>query len=227
MTGPRLIVNADDFGRSRGINAGTIKSHRHGIVTSASMMVRWPAAEEAAAYAREHPGLSTGLHVDLGEWAYAEGDWHEVYGIPEDLERAVTDQLSRFRELVGRAPTHLDSHQHAHRKEPATSILLGVAEELGVPLRSFSPRVTYIGAFYGQTSTGDPVPDAITVEGLIAIISGLGGGFTELSCHPGDGSDLDSSYCAERAVEVATLCDPRVRAALAARNVHLASFSDL
>ena len=62
-----LIVNADDFGQSHGVNRGIMQAHRRGIVTSASLMVRWLAASEAAAYAREHPSLSLGLHVDLGE----------------------------------------------------------------------------------------------------------------------------------------------------------------
>jgi predicted glycoside hydrolase/deacetylase ChbG (UPF0249 family) len=51
MAGPRLlVVNADDFGRSRGVNAGVIAAHERGIVTSASLMVRWPAARGAADY---------------------------------------------------------------------------------------------------------------------------------------------------------------------------------
>ena len=47
-----LIVNADDFGQSPGVNAGVIEAHERGIVTSASMMVCWPAAAGAADYAR-------------------------------------------------------------------------------------------------------------------------------------------------------------------------------
>jgi len=49
-----LIVNADDFGQSTGINRGIIEAHERGVVTSASLMVRWPAAIDAAQYAREH-----------------------------------------------------------------------------------------------------------------------------------------------------------------------------
>ena len=56
-----LIVNADDFGQSPGVNRGIIEAHEHGIVTSASLMVRWPAAASAAAYAREHARLGLGL----------------------------------------------------------------------------------------------------------------------------------------------------------------------
>jgi chitin disaccharide deacetylase len=64
------LVNTDDFGQSPGVNEGVITAHEHGIVTSASLMVRWPAATPAAKYARGHPRLSVGLHVDLGEWAF-------------------------------------------------------------------------------------------------------------------------------------------------------------
>ena len=50
----RLIVNADDFGRTDGVNRGIITAHERGIVTAATLMVRWPAAVRAGAYAR-HP----------------------------------------------------------------------------------------------------------------------------------------------------------------------------
>ena len=88
-----LIVNADDFGRSPGVNRGIIEAHGSGIVTSASLMVRWPAAAEAAAYAREHPDLVVGLHFDLGEWIYREGAWlpaSEV--VPADNSTAMMEE---------------------------------------------------------------------------------------------------------------------------------------
>jgi len=79
-----LIVNADDFGRSPGINDGVLRAHREGIVTSASLMVRWPAAVEAARYAREHPHLSVGLHLDFGEWSFRDGEWVPEYEVVAD-----------------------------------------------------------------------------------------------------------------------------------------------
>src|SRR4051794_38738921 len=78
-----LIVNADDFGRSQAVNRGVASAHENGIVTSASLLVCWPAAMEAAAYAQEHPKISLGLHIDLGEWIYREGRWEAVYEMPE------------------------------------------------------------------------------------------------------------------------------------------------
>ncbi len=79
-----LIVTADDFGRSAAINHGVALAHERGIVTSASLMVRWPAAADAAAYARRHPALGTGLHFDLGEWVHDGSGWAPVYRVVED-----------------------------------------------------------------------------------------------------------------------------------------------
>src|SRR5712691_10496693 len=123
-----LIVNADDFGQSHSVNSGIIEAYEHGIVTSTSLMVRWPAAAEAAAYSRQHPNLSLGLHVDLGEWAYCGEQWKSLYQVvPSNDMIAVADEVSRqlttFRRLVGKDPTHIDSHQHVHLGEPLRTVL--------------------------------------------------------------------------------------------------------
>jgi len=232
MPARRLIVNADDFGLSRGVNRGIIEAHARGIVTSASLMVRCPAAVEAAAYGREHPRLSVGLHVDLGESVYRDGGWVARYVVVPAGESAVVGtevlrQLDVFRELMGSDPTHLDSHQHVHREEPVRSILVSVARDIGVPLRHCTPGVRYCGEFYGQTRTGDLFPEAIGVERLIALLRGLSGEVTELACHPGYDPDLDTAYRTERAAEVAALCDPLVRAALTEEGIELCSFRGL
>ena len=68
MTGTSVryvIVNADDFGSSEGINRGIIEAHETGIVTSASLMVNAPATEAAVELARDHQALSLGLHVNF------------------------------------------------------------------------------------------------------------------------------------------------------------------
>lgn len=61
----RLIVNADDFGRSHEINEAVIRAHREGILTTASLMVNESSAEEAVALARKNPSLGVGLHLVL------------------------------------------------------------------------------------------------------------------------------------------------------------------
>jgi predicted glycoside hydrolase/deacetylase ChbG (UPF0249 family) len=226
-----LIVNADDFGLSAGVNRGIAEAHEQGIVTSASLMVRWPAAAEAAAYAHQHPRLSVGLHFDLGEWAYADEAWRPVYEVvPADNAAAVQAELARqleaFRALMHCDPTHLDSHQHVHRSEPVGSIVAHAARKMGIVVRSLNPAVRYCGQFYGQSDKGYPYPEGISVEALLKLLHELPPGCTEIGCHPGQSGDVGSIYCHERGVECQTLCDPRVRGAIATEGILLSSFSD-
>jgi len=221
-----LIVNADDFGQSAGVNQGVIKAHEHGIVTSASLMVRWPASAEAAAYARTSTRLSVGLHIDLGEWTRRDGDWVALYEVVATGNAAavvaeVDRQIESFRRLVGRDPSHLDSHQHVHRDPPVREVVLDCGRRLEVPVRHFTPGVSYCGAFYGQSVKGESCLDSITADALIALIRGLPPGITELACHPAIGDDLNSMYRSERSLEVAALCEPRVRATIAEERIEL------
>jgi predicted glycoside hydrolase/deacetylase ChbG (UPF0249 family) len=226
-----LIVNADDFGQSEAVTQGIIKAHEQGIVTSASLMVRWPGAVQAAEYARNHPQLSLGLHVDLGEWIYRNSGWSPVYEVI-DLSKAqpvreeIDRQLETFRRLGLGEPTHLDSHQHVHQKEPTLSALLEAGRRLGVPVRHCS-TVRYFGQFYGQTSKGQSNLEAISLEALLALLRGLPPGISELGCHPALGSNLDAVYSVERTQELQVLCDSRVRDLLAEEAIELRSFRDL
>src|SRR5688500_1911968 len=102
-----LIVNADDLGQSDCINAGIFESVEHGIVTSASMMVRWQAHRDAAAWARRQPSLGVGLHLDLGEWIIKDGEWEPLYEVVDvDDADAVRLELQRqlglFEDALGR-----------------------------------------------------------------------------------------------------------------------------
>ena len=231
MSPRRLIVNADDFGQSPGINSGIIACHKGGVVSSASLMVRWPAAVEAAELARQHPAMSVGLHIDLCEWSETAGEWQPWYEVvPPDDETRVREEILRqfevFEQLMGQPPTHVDSHQHVHREGVAHRVAKEMASRLGVPLRQFHPRIRYDGRFYGQGRNAQSCPDWISVDALIRLIETLPAGITELGCHPAHGRDVDSMYRDEREVEVATLCDPRVREALDANGVVLVSFRD-
>src|SRR2546430_16356562 len=80
-----LIVNGDDFGASSGVNRGIREAHLHGILTSASLLVNTPGADEAARLAAALPDLSVGLHADLGdELDKASAD---SQGVRESLQR--------------------------------------------------------------------------------------------------------------------------------------------
>jgi predicted glycoside hydrolase/deacetylase ChbG (UPF0249 family) len=223
-----LVVNADDLGLSESVNEGIFRAHREGVVTSASMMVRQGAAPAAAECSAAHPELAIGLHLDLGEWNYEEGEWTLAYSHCDSDDRDAVEaecraQLERFRALLGRDPTHLDSHQHVHESEPVAGVAEALAAELGIPLRNRA--IPYEGGFYGQSGKGDPYPDGIAPAALAALIHKLPPGWTEIGCHPAAGTVPTSSYDAERQVELRTLCDPSIREALNVTNVKLCSFA--
>lgn len=153
----RLIVNADDLGRSAGVNRGIFEAHTKGIVTSATVMINFPDAPDAIAQALNHaPGLGLGLHLNLtsgrplsqpGQVASLVGDEGQFYHISRwpdlfdqfqagDFERELRAQIERFTELAGHAPSHIDAHHHAPYLHPdAFPVLLDIAHELAIPIR--------------------------------------------------------------------------------------------
>jgi chitin disaccharide deacetylase len=208
-----LIVTADDFGLTAGVTRGIARAHAEGIVTATSLMVDEPAAAEAADRARDLPALDVGLHAvapDDGDWAAA-------------LER----QLARFDELMGRPPTHLDSHHDVHHAAEALPHFLSAARALNVPVRGHGPA-RHFSRYYGRWG-GVSHPEHLARESLLRLVDEhVGGGWTELNCHPGQvDADLRSSYTTEREVELAVLRDARVRRGLAERGIQLAGFRDL
>jgi chitin disaccharide deacetylase len=149
----RLIVNADDFGRSVSINEAIIRAHREGILTTASLMVNEPACEEAVALAREHPALGVGLHLTLlcghsalpadqipglvnvdGEFSdnpAGTGFRYFFYpGLREQLRREIHAQFQKFH--ATRLPLdHVDGHLHLHLHPTVFRILMADAAQLG------------------------------------------------------------------------------------------------
>lgn len=204
----RLIVNADDFGATEGINRGIIECHERGPVTSASLLVSRPAAGDAAARARRCPDLAVGLHF------------------AEDAG-TVERQLEAFERIMGAKPTHIDSHHHVHREPEMWPRFEQVADRLGVPLRG-DGRITYVGGFYAQWEPGVTELRYVSYGCLERLLADeVEEGWTELGCHPGYVTpELRSSYSREREAEVETLTDPRVPEAIARFGIELASFAD-
>lgn len=213
-----LIVNADDFGLSAGVTEGILEAHTRGAVTSTSLMVCAPAAEQAAEAARQHPSLSVGLHfvereeVDLDD--------------PDQAAESFAHQLERFRELMGADPTHVDSHHHVHSGDRLATFSRLVAP-LRVPLRG-SGDVAYIGGFWAQWEPGVTELRYVSPDFLLELVSNEAlDGFTELTCHPARiTGDFRSSYLAEREAELRTLTRPELKERIEALGVELANYRD-
>ncbi|MBS1843443.1 MAG: ChbG/HpnK family deacetylase [Actinobacteria bacterium] len=229
MSARFLIVNADDLGLCDSVNDGIFTAHRSGIVTSATLMVRQPAAVAAAERAASTPSLAVGLHLDLGQWDYVDGEWTVAYqrcdtDDADAIEAECRAQVDLFRSMMSREPSHLDSHQHVHLSEPAASVIDALATELSVPLRG--REAPFEGGFYGQDGKGSPYPDSIAPAALATLLASLSSGWSELGCHPAAGR-VPSTYDSERRKELATLCDPAVRDTLAEAGIELRSYADL
>jgi chitin disaccharide deacetylase len=218
-----LIFNADDLGASTGVNRGILECHTSGVVTSASLMVTGRAVHEAVAMSRDHPGLAVGLHWDV--W----GEDERVFDI--DDPRAVRDefrrQLDEFHRLLGRMPTHVDSHRHAHRKEHLMPLFRELVEPLGVPLRD-DGQVRFVGGFYAQWEWMVTNLEYVSVSFLQRMLrEEVVEGWTEFSCHPGYLSpDYVAIYSAEREEEVRTLTDPRILQTIEEQGIRLVSYAD-
>jgi len=156
----RLIVNADDFGRSRSINEAVIRAHREGILTSASLMVNEPGFDEAVKLAKENPNLGIGLHLTLlcghsalppekipglvnnrGEFSNNPVGVGFRYffnrRLREPLRAEIHAQFDRFR-ATGLPLDHVNGHLHLHLHPVVFGILMEDAEKLGIRRMRFT-----------------------------------------------------------------------------------------
>jgi hopanoid biosynthesis associated protein HpnK len=150
----RLIVNADDFGRSQSINLAVVRAHREGILTTASLMVNEPAANEAVRLARENPKLGVGLHLALvcGATALPQERIPDLAGeggrfsdnpvaagfryffnarCKEQLRAEIEAQVGKFR-ATGLPLDHVNGHLHLHLHPVVFGILMDNAERWGI-----------------------------------------------------------------------------------------------
>jgi predicted glycoside hydrolase/deacetylase ChbG (UPF0249 family) len=215
-----LVVNADDFGRSRGVNRGIIDCHMRGVVTSASLMVRFKAASHAVELSAEHPRLGVGLH-----WHVRDEDRLDL-GDADAVGEHLGGQLAAFERLLGRPPTHVDSHHHVHLDDGVMPVVAEVTHPLGVPVRG-DGRLAYVGGFYAQWEPNVTNLEYVSVPFLLHLLrEEVGEGWTELSCHPGYMSNEKTGYLEEREAEVRTLTDPAVHRTVDELGIHLRSFAD-
>ena len=244
----RLIVNADDFGLTRGVSAGILTAHRHGIVTSTTVLVTADVDRGELAAARD-AGLGMGLHVNLtlGRPLTNARSLVDASGrfvrdarraaqraAVKDVEREVGAQIDKFLTLVRRGPTHLDTHHHVGLHEPVTGVVLAAAKRLGVPVRSQNggarARARAAGLrtpdhFFGESGPGAYWTLATTLERL----RDLPPGASEFMAHPGvfDEALAFSRYARQRETELVGVGTAAARSAAMALGITLCDFGRL
>jgi hopanoid biosynthesis associated protein HpnK len=150
----QLILNADDFGMTRGVNDGVIRAHREGILTSATLMANGQAFDDAVERARANKELGVGCHLVLvggkcvapkdsvASLVDAGGNLPDSLPLfvakissgiirTEEIERELRAQIQRIR-AAGIEPTHLDTHKHTHAHPRVMEALGKVAKECGI-----------------------------------------------------------------------------------------------
>jgi predicted glycoside hydrolase/deacetylase ChbG (UPF0249 family) len=247
-----LIVNADDFNLTEGVSRGIVHGYQHGILTSTTAMVNLPGLEQSATLTSDLPGLSVGVHLNLtfgppvlppdrvrslvdGTGIFIrERERLAAAGEPEEIVEEARAQVRRFRQVLGRPPTHVDTHYHVHRHPRVLEAVLEVAAELGVPVRALSgdmaARIRARGLRAADRLVGDVGARAYwTPERLQGFLASAPDGITEICCHPGycDESLQVSSYAAQREEELRALCHPAVLQAVEQADLRLISYADL
>ncbi len=244
----KLVINADDFGYSKGVNLGIIEAYKHGVVSSTTMMVNMPGAAHAAALALAHPGLGVGIHLvlDCGYPVHSNvpslvDETGRFYKMEEmlakakltDIEKELNGQIEQFFKY-GLSLTHLDGHHHVHGKEKIYPIVEKLAKDYKLPIRKVSADAnhssnqllqttdTFLYEFYGN---------ALTPTSLIDLVKKSASFETaEIMCHPAyiDEEVLTgSSYNVQRAQELLILTDPEVKQMVEENHIELVTYKDV
>lgn len=242
-----LIVNADDFGLSPAVNRGILELHQAGFVTSATLMVNMPGAEDAVRIAKESPALGVGMHFNLtygspvappaqvpslvdeqGRFSQKFSKWKE-----RDVVVELLAQYDRFLES-GLRPTHLDSHQHVHKYRFVYRPMVYLAHCYKIPMRRVGWEHT-IGIGLPHPPSADRfILDTYFKPGgtqkMVRHLRKLKPGVTELMCHPGYVDEPLREHCEwtdVRVAELRSLQAPEVIAAIRQPGIVLIHYGDL
>jgi predicted glycoside hydrolase/deacetylase ChbG (UPF0249 family) len=226
-----LIVNADDFGLSKGQNYGIVEACRHGVVTSTTAMVNADAIEHAVALSRDLPALGIGMHFvltlgmpltpmpgltregQLGKWIW---EMAEQGSLPlEEIARELDCQYNRFVDLFGREPTHIDSHHHVHMIPAIFPIVAEFARRKGVAMRVDRQEAVFKEAMpelppttdgFSSAFYGEAITETLFLQVLDRSVQ-QGERSLEVMAHPAfiDNMIRKSAYCWPRLDELDVL----------------------
>jgi hopanoid biosynthesis associated protein HpnK len=182
-----LILNADDFGLTRGVNEGIVRAHRDGILTSATLMANGPAFDHAIELACATRSLGIGCHLVLvgGHCvapakeipSLAQPDGRLPNSLPvfaahaasgrirqSDIERELRAQIEKIR-CAGISPTHFDTHKHTHIVPRVLEVIGRVARDTGInAIRKPFERLRH-------SWSGAPKPKQLFAASAVRVIS--------------------------------------------------------
>lgn len=245
MSNKYLIINADDFGFSHGINLAVVKGFKAGTITSTTLMVNMPFAEEAGELTKEHD-LSVGIHLNLTAGTNFFTENTGLFGkegkvnrlrkatgalTEDDMVRIIAEyekQLEEFNTLVGKMPTHVDHHHNLQRIPGYNEVYAEFLKKHSFPARILASKF--------DDFVNIPHPDRLvknffidedlTLENFTNILGSITPGVTEIITHPSvkTGETLDSYTDIPRSKQLEILLDPVILEKVAENNIELVSF---
>lgn len=171
----RLILNADDFGKSQAVNLAVISAHKAGTLTSCSLMVSGDAFEDAVKLAKENPNLAVGIHLvtvqgrsvlphsEIPHLVDRQGFFPNdptIAGLRYQFSRAarrelskeLTAQMEKFH-AAGLSPSHIDSHLHMHIHPVIFHLACELGERFGVKHMRVPQDDFFLGLRYDFRNT--------------------------------------------------------------------------
>ncbi len=252
----KLIVNADDFNLTEGVSHGILEAHDRGIVTSTSFMVNLPAPGRILKELKKRKKLGVGLHLNItlgtpvalprkiptllkADGSFKKRSELDFKNISQaELAEEYRSQIERFRKLLGRLPTHLDTHHHLHAKKEIFEIFTRMAARYRLPVRMSclcTAGVRKKLKTRGVLTTDHLIEDLESAHAwsrvsLLKALRTLRKGTYELMCHPArcDKALMAiSSFNRTREREREALCSVEVQSFLKEEKMRLIAFGDL
>ena len=243
-----LIINADDFGLSEGVNKGIIDAHLNGVLTSTTMLVGGKFFGEAVDLAKKYPSLKVGIHLALtldtskpisdykfktltkDDGTFKKGvEWIKDVDVAE-AEIEFRAQIEKFLNS-GLAASHLDSHHHIHCFHSGLNKLVqNLAIEYNLPVRQCQNKMDVLTTDMMYHSFHK---EGVSIENLISILSDIKdhkGKYFEIMSHPAildDYLESVTTYYAEREVELEILKSDIIKEIISEYNIELIGFDDI
>ncbi|CNB32059.1 chitin disaccharide deacetylase [Yersinia intermedia] len=248
-----LIVNADDFGLSKGQNYGIIEAFQHGIVSSTTAMMNCADIYHAAKLSEQNPTLPVGMHFvltygrpltsmpslvnangELGKWLWQRAEAGELN--LDEIAQELAAQFDKFVAVFGRAPTHIDSHHHVHMLPQIYPLVVAFAHQKSLPLRIDrneaqqheialdNPRSS---EWFDSGFYGETLSEQTFLQ-LLENADQKAINSLEIMCHPAfvDNILMTSGYCYPRLTELEVLTSPALKQAIEQRGYRLGSYLD-
>lgn len=245
-----LIINADDFGYSTGINYGIVHAHQRGILSSTTMIANMPGFNEGVKLANENQELGIGVHlvltcgaplrndvntlVDDNGYFYDLSFYEKTFDI--DLDELYLEWRDQIEKIIqsGIKPTHLDSHHHVNTLPQISEVFCKLAREYNLPVRNNFSVPEDLVTTNRFTTALDKIGEvkeiwkAMEIRNIIEDCKTFG--TVEAMCHPGyvDKTLIENSSLREyRAVMTAELQNKSYADILENNGISLGTYNDL